>query len=99
MDKKEYLEQLIESRDDYSDEIPKELVYDTPKFKCRRGWFQGFYGNVELGITLGFVNEHAKRLYYYFLEYAKRTNFDERLLTTHEDIRRANEILTSIIGD
>ena len=108
MEKKEYLERLLEARDTYSDEIPKELVHSVayvngkpviPRFKCRIMWFQcGLIANVELGLDASFVNEHAKRLYKDFVEYMNRTDLPERL-TNHEDIRMANEILTSIISD
>ncbi len=99
MELEEFLKIMRHSRDDFSDEIPSEILHSTmtSKYKVRKRWFQySFYCAVELGIHHGYVNEDARQMMQAFRDYAKTTNLSGRL-TTHEDINRANEVLTTII--
>jgi len=108
MEPSEFLELMRKSRDDYSDEIPSEILHSTmivdgkpitPKYKVRKSWFAySFYAAVELGKDCGYVNGRAAQMMKNFYEYADQTKLPERL-TTREDIDRANEVLTTIIDD
>ncbi|RLG12436.1 hypothetical protein DRN73_02510 [Candidatus Pacearchaeota archaeon] len=107
MDAKEYLEYVRNLKDNYSDEIPREMLHSSmikngkiirPRYKVRKGWFMGFYGTVDLGIVCGFVDERIKRMMEDFHKYDEETDFKKRL-TNSEDIKRANKILTAIIEE
>lgn len=108
MEPNEFLQLMRESRDDYSDKIPPQILHNvmivdgklvTPKYKVRKNWFAySFYAAVDLGISSGFVSEEAAGMMKDFYEYAKQTNLPGRL-TTYEDINRANKVLTAIIQD
>lgn len=108
MERQEFLEMLKESRDGYSDEIPREILHATKvvggkkvhqKYKVRSSWFQNrVYCVVELGLDAGHVSEEAKRMFEDFRRYAEESELSRRL-TVGEDIDRANSILTKIIND
>ena len=103
----EYFSSIKNLKENYSDEIPKEILHSTmiidgkivnPKYKCRKGWFQGLYSYIEMGIDLKVINGKSKELYKNFCTYLKETEMQKRL-TTQEDITKANELLTSVIKD
>ena len=59
-------------------------------------WKRAHIAYIELGLDHGFVDEDTKILYQNFWQYLEDSNFRRRL-TTEEDIKKANEVLTSII--
>jgi hypothetical protein len=107
MELTDYLREIRSLKEDYSDEIPDRILHSTefvdgravkPKFKCRKGWFIGFYALVDHGIKEGFVSDDVAGLFDDFLKYANDTRLAGRL-TTSEDIQRANRILEKIIEE
>jgi len=95
-DLREYLDKIKADRDNWGDEIPPEEVH-FGNFKCRTTWFAGVIVDIRNGLDYGFVDENTERLYQDFLRHMRRTNLNGRL-ANEEDIRKANEILTSLIG-
>ena len=106
MERKEYLRRIRQLRDDWVCGISEEIQHSfkmvdgkpiTPKYKCRRGWFQGVIASACYGIKSGFVDKKSEKLVEDFYRYLDETNFRRRL-TTEEDIRRGDKVLTSMIA-
>ena len=108
MEANTYLEKLRAMRDGYSDEIPEIILHSSrgldgkptqtpPKYKVRKGWFQGVISWLEIGIDEGYVKNGNRQLYDEFLKYAEKTKLSNRL-TTKEDIQLTNTLLTSVIN-
>ncbi len=104
----EYLARIRELRDDWIDDIPAEIIHSThpvygrsPIFKCRRGWFMGVIAYFELGLVEGHLTKDSPpvKAYAEFRKYMDETNFQKRSLTTTEDIRRGNDVLTAMINE
>lgn len=107
MDRLEYITLVREHRDGWSNEIPTEILHSTkyvdgvattPKFKCRRMWFQGVFSRIELGLDDGFISTRTKQLYDDFQKYIDSSKFRQRR-TTSEDIQRGDQVLTAILED
>jgi len=108
-DLKDLLDDLNRLLNDYSNEIPSEIMHSTmivdgekvnPKYKVRKGgWFQGIYQMMGYAIDKGYIGDNTVELFDKFKEYAKETKFNTRPLTNGEDIRRGDEIIISAIND
>jgi hypothetical protein len=96
------LEHLRFLRDEYSDEIPTEIIHSTAKnnrFKVRKAWFAGLVGDLELVITDGLVTDRSIALMAEaFMEKYTGEGFQHQVRTTKEDIELANNLINLIIG-
>jgi hypothetical protein len=94
-----YLEMLTHLRNDYSDEIPNEIINSTsenPLYKVRRAWFDNIIRVI-----------HEMAMGYYFMDdtteldkfssYFTSPEFQVRS-TTADDIARGNEVLDYLIS-
>lgn len=93
--------------DDWVEPIPAEIIHSDhpvyglgPKFKCRRIWFQAIINYAEAGLDAGFLprESNAFSTYQDFLKYLDDSEIRKRL-TTEEDIRQGNKVLTAILSD
>ncbi len=98
----EYLRTL---RDDYSDEIPKQVLHgpvtssDSLKFKVRSNWWQGVVGGLGSLQEKGLVPTGLEQEVKDFVDRYTSEKFHTRTLTTKEDVVKANELITKIVGD
>lgn len=98
----EYLRIL---RDEYSDEIPEQVLHgfvtdqDRKKFKVRRNWWHGVVGGLDILQSRGLVPSGLEQEVSDFVEHYSSKDFHNQPLTTADDIARANEILTKIVRD
>ena len=103
---KEYLIQKLEHlRDDFRDEIPSEVVHSSSpdnKFKARRGWFNLVAGHLSYSLEDGHIKDPAlKEKVEGFLKWCLEGEFKEggeERMTTQEDIEKANEVISSVLG-
>jgi len=91
------IEKLGWLRDEFSDEIPNEVIHGGGRFKVRRAWWQCLTGNLELGLQEGVIPEELREDTQTFLE-DTITEFRQQSLTYPEDIQRANNLLDRILG-
>jgi len=105
MDLAEYLRELKRLKDTYSDDIPGGILHSTiyvdgesvtPRYKVRKGWFQGLIPMVDEGERLGYLDGLSLELWRDLVRHIDETGFRERL-TTKDDIDKANALLDSII--
>ncbi len=82
---RKYVEELKELRDDWSNEIPAEIVHSPVKYKVRKGWFWVVGCALTDGVEKGYINE---RDYETFLENLGGNEFMKRH-TTEEDIKKS----------
>ncbi|MEM4271835.1 MAG: hypothetical protein QXD13_01980 [Candidatus Pacearchaeota archaeon] len=71
------------------------------KFKCRREWAHTIVNYLFQGLLERYLTEDSLsiREYAEFCKYMDDTNFREREITTQEDIKRGNQLLTAIINE
>lgn len=102
----EYQERIRELKDDYVEPIPTEIIHsnhpdfgNSPKFKCRRGWFQGIINTAVIGKMCGFLSEESEayQIFTDFCKYLDDSGIRKRL-TTEEDIRQGNKVLTALLN-
>ncbi len=97
------LERLRWLRDEFSDEIPEEIlsgVSPQKNFKVRRNWWQGVVGTLANALERGKItNPEVQEEVKGFLEHYTSEKFHEQPLTTAEDIKRANEIIDLVLGE
>ena len=99
MKKSKYLIRLTSLRDEWSNEIPKEVKDSTDKdkkYKVRNVWFGIAYLLIDAGIDYNFVDQQSTDMYKQFVQYTKDTNFHYRL-KTKQDINKMDSLLTDII--
>ena len=93
-------------RDDYSDEIPKEIIRgpvlgpEEKRFKVRINWWQGLLADLGYLQTNGLIpteliDEVTEFIYYFASDMDNHIKEQER--TSAEDIARANELITKIL--
>ena len=98
----EYLRTL---RDDYSNEIPEQVLHgpvtssDRKKFKVRRNWWHGVVGGLGRLQSKGLVPTGLEQEVKDFVDHYTSEEFHTQPLTTAEDIVKANEIITKIVDD
>lgn len=92
------LERLAWLRDEFSDEVPDEIIHGAGKFKVRRAWWQCLAGNLDNGLREGVIPEELRADTRAFLRHTT-TEFRQQTLTKPDDIQRANNLLDRIIGD
>ena len=101
--KEEVIEDLRIHRDNCSDEIASEIldgsVYRTVKYKVRRNWWLGVIGGLCALRSTHSVPPDLEQEVDDFIEHYTSENFHRQPLTTEDDIKRANLLITKIVGD
>lgn len=98
----EYLRVL---RDDYSDEIPELVLHgpvsavDRKAFKVRRNWWNGVVGGLDRLQSKGLVPPGLDEEVQNYVSHYSSDEFHNQPLTTADDIQRANDLITRIVGD
>ena len=98
METKDYLKMLKELREDWEDEIPKEIVSNQGKYKCRNNWFQAIFLAVGESERLGWLEEMTRTFNKHVVNYFNQTKLPARLKTP-SDIRLGNYLLDIAIHD
>lgn len=91
------IERLSWLRDEFSDEVPSEVIHGGGQFKVRRAWWQCLVGNLENALRENIIPEEAREDTVAFLEYTI-SEFRQQTLTKPEDIQRGNNLLDRILG-
>ena len=100
--KKEYLEDFINYRNNYLDDLPLKRLMPGDEnyymYKCRGNFFMGVFGRIERLIRKGFIKdveviEEGRK----FIEYVRNMDFTK--FTSKKDIDKANEILDIMIKE
>ncbi len=98
------IEKLKHLRDDYSDEIPAEMVHSSSPermFKVRRSWFHSLLVRLEVGLMDGVIKDpEVVSKVEEFTQWAKE-DFrvrDELRVTTREDIEKANDTISCVLN-
>lgn len=91
------LERFQWLRDEFSDEIPDNVLHGRGNFKVRRNWWQGIVGDLARGLDNGVVSEELKPEVEQFLTHYTSEEFHQQPLTTRADIDRANRLLNRIL--
>lgn len=102
MDLTDYINLVRSLRDDYSEEIPSEMISSTdqkdgPRFKVRKAWFQGVSFVLEDGVRRGYLLPEYTQKMHEFHTRNRETGFHRRR-TTREDIAYTNGILNDILA-
>lgn len=93
------LERLRWLRDDFSDEIPSEVMSGHGNFKVRRNWWQGVVGYLWLGVRdASFDSKFLPDVERFLSDYTS-DEFHRKPLTTEADIARANELINRLLGE
>jgi len=92
-----------ELRDEYSDEIPPNLVNSVtnPKSKVRTGFFNNVANAIELALNFNLIKDpKAREAAEAYKNYVYSGEFHTRQgrLTTQTDIDRANNLLDLLLG-
>lgn len=87
-------------RDDWSEEIPSEILHSNSqkgtRFKVRKAWFQGVSSWLYEGIRRSYLPPEFGGRYQEFHKRVEETKFHSRD-TTKEDIDYADRILDDIL--
>lgn len=95
------LEKLRILKDEFSDEIPNRTISSyrpDKKFKVRRNWWQAVTSVLEKGLDEDIVPEKSRPDVESFVKHYTSAEFRDQPLTTKEDIRRANELLSKVLN-
>jgi hypothetical protein len=92
------LEHLRRLHDDFSDEIPNNVLHGRGNFKVRRNWWQGVVGDLDLLRTHGQIPPELQGEVDSFLDHYTSDEFHAQPLTTSEDLGVVNNLLSKIIG-
>lgn len=99
--KEEMLKWLERLLNEWSDEVPEEILHGEGKFKVRVNWWNAVTGwmNVIMGKNLIEDDELIERMKKFVKTYAGRDYWQRgHKRTTKEDIDTANHLLTDMIG-
>ena len=98
LDKENFLSRLKELRDNWSNEIPKEVIHGRQEnidFKVRKNWWQGLFSNLDILVEDGMVPEQLIDEIKRFMEkFAGKTSGFSKRLTSAEDIAEADALIT-----
>lgn len=98
--KQKYIKDLIELRDDYSEEMPEELVRSHPAtHKVQRNWFNDLFLLLFCADSDKFFSPDAGATVTQFSNYLTSNAFKDKRRTAKEDIERANAIIKIAIDD
>jgi hypothetical protein len=92
----ELLNAALANRDNFSEEIPKDIIRGALRFKVQKNWLNlvtTLYLNAE---DEGLIGKEVTVKYEQLVNYLTETNIWSRNSTV-EDIKRGNEFLNSII--
>ena len=92
------LEHLRKITDNASDEIPNEVLRGRGNYKVRRNWWNGVVVDMELGLHRGEIPNQLVDETRQFIAHYTSENFHDQILTTREDIQRANSLIDRILG-
>ena len=92
------LEHLKRLKEDFSDEIPGEVLHGNGESKVRRNWWHGVVGDLGYLKSKGQISSELEGEVQDFLNYYTSEDFHEQSLTTGEDITRANDLIDRILG-
>ncbi len=96
--REEYIKKFERLLNEYSDELPQEIIHNQGKYKCRAVWFQIIYGTIEGLIIKGLANNQVEEWYKGFVEYMdKKSSIKSVGKTSREDIERGNNLLRLVI--
>lgn len=94
-------DRLRHLRDDWSDEIPDEIIHSTSPnkaFKVRVGWFQGVTATLEAALEQ--IDDPALEAEVTrFVNYYTSDVFKAQELTKASDIFAANRIINRVLGE
>ncbi len=90
-------------RDNFSDEIPDQVIHSTSPnnaFKVRRNWFQGVVATLERALDEGLVSnpDMEWRVNVFIRDYTSQ-EFKDKPLTEASDIDEANRIINLVLGE
>src|SRR6185436_2482793 len=95
-----FITKLKELHDDYTDEIPQEIMHggdnvdDFKKYKVRGNWFTAVKHNLEnAALKKFFPEDFVKEFTSFFNAYQNRMSSGKDVRTTKEEIDTANNIL------
>ena len=95
----DYVKMLNHLRNEYSDEIPNEIINstsDNPLYKVRKAWFDNIIRVIhEMAMDYYFMDDTTELDK--FTSYYTSGEFQARL-TTAEDISRGNEVLDYLLS-
>lgn len=101
--KRSLLEHLVWLRNEFSDEIPDEIVHSTDKdnkYKVRRSWFTGVVAAAEEALRKGEIKTSEGKLAVEQLsERFTSEEFIQKAKTEKEDIEKANELIDIILEE
>lgn len=92
------MEHLRQLHDDFSDEIPGQVLHGQGRFKVRRNWWQGVIGDLDRLMSHGQIPEELKGEVDEFMTHYTSEEFHSQPLTTQEDLGRVNTLLRKILG-
>ena len=96
------LEHLRQLRDDYSDEIPEEIIHEG-KFKVRGRWFASIIADLEIGLREGVIGaQHVGVIQSFFDKYLVETHDSQNTFgterITRDQIEEGNHLLDVVLG-
>jgi hypothetical protein len=100
--RRQAIEDLLILRDDYKNEIPREILHSTSsdnKYKVRKSWFQGLVAVAENRLMKGLIREPnlVKDIDAFIVRYTSPDWAHPAVLTTKEDIEKADNLIDKIL--
>jgi hypothetical protein len=93
---------LSHLRQEYSDEIPSQIIHSSDKnnrFKVRKGWISNVVGDLEVAINQGVVTDpKIIQAANEFIDWATGEEFGKQERTTKADIEKANRMIDQVLG-
>ncbi|MDH4358944.1 MAG: hypothetical protein OEV37_03365 [Candidatus Berkelbacteria bacterium] len=98
--REQIITELRSLRDDWSDEIPDQIVDSTSglRTKARNQWFQNVISWIEMGIEVGLFSQQVMAELENFDKYIEETQFRSRIKNP-EDIKRGKMLLTHALAE
>jgi hypothetical protein len=91
-------ERLRRLKNNYSDEIPDEVLHGEGGYKVRRNWWHGVVGYVDQLKDQGQIPKELQTEVDQFITHYTSPDFHQQDLTTEDDIKRANSLLDKLLG-
>jgi len=89
--------ELLELRDDYSDEIPDTVVHGNLTYKVQRNWWTGVVGVLANLASEGVLQGELIREVDRFIKRYSSQEFHRQPLTTQQDLNNANAMLNKVL--
>lgn len=91
---------LLQLRDKYSDEIPKQIVHSTtPWYKCRKGWWNALLWEIDELKRLKVIQTRTYNKSKKVMDRYLNRVIERRKLVNPSHIKSANKVLDSAIAD